>query len=272
LSFRLALAALVAVSAAALIPTLAAAGPKPTTGGLYPDLQTVVPRHLGLQNTGQREYLRFSNGIANTGPGHLRMRPDPPFGVPTEFTTAIQQILDAQGNVVQELNAGSFEYHEAHNHWHIGNVALFEIRTALDDGHGGSWGSLLVNDRGQSQSLKTTFCLIDWYALEGNSNTKERTYWDCIHGFQGISPGWVDQYHQSLEGQELDVTGARPGVYYLVSTSNPDGLFTESTRANNTAWLSFRLSRDSKGNAKLAEVAHSACATPGLCGVNAPNR
>jgi hypothetical protein len=272
MSFRLALAALLAAAAAAIIPTLATAGPQPGGAGLYPDLQTVVPRHLGVQNTAQREYLRFSNGIANTGPGHLRMRPDPPFGVPTEFTTAIQQILDAQGNVVQELNAGSFEYHEAHNHWHIGNVALFEIRTALDDGRGGAWGAPLVNDRGQAQSIKTTFCLIDWYALEGNSNTKERTYWDCLHGFQGLSPGWVDQYHQSLEGQELDVTGARPAVYYLVSTSNPDGLFAESTRSNNTAWLSFRLSRDSKGNPKVAEVAHSACATAGLCGLNAPNR
>jgi hypothetical protein len=272
-SSRLARAALIALGAAILIPTTAVGGGKPGgSAGLYPDLQTVVPRHIGVQNTAQREYLRFANGIANTGPGHLRMRPDPPFGVPTELTTAIQQILDANGNVVQELNAGSFEYHEAHNHWHIGNVALFEIRKARDDGRGGSYGAPLVNDRGEAQSVKTTFCLIDWYALEDNSNTKERTYWDCIHGFQGISPGWVDQYHQSLEGQELDITGAPVGVYYLVSTSNPDGLFAETTRVNNTAWLSFRLSRDSRGNAKVDEVAHSPCATPGLCGVNAPNR
>src|SRR5215207_8095259 len=106
LNVRLALAALLALGSPVLIPTLASAGSQPNGGGLYPDLQTVVPRHLGVQNTAQREYLRFANGIANTGPGHLRMRPDPPFGVPTEFTTAIQQILDAQGNVVQELNAG----------------------------------------------------------------------------------------------------------------------------------------------------------------------
>jgi hypothetical protein len=111
-SSRLARAALIALGAAILIPTAAVGGGKPGgSAGLYPDLQTVVPRHIGVQNTAQREYLRFANGIANTGPGHLRMRPDPPFGVPTELTTAIQQILDANGNVVQELNAGSFEYH-----------------------------------------------------------------------------------------------------------------------------------------------------------------
>jgi hypothetical protein len=274
LRFRLALAALVAVSAAILIPTIAAAGGKPGGGaaGLYPDLQTVVPRHLGVQNAGQREILRFANGIANTGAGPLRLRPDPPVGTPTEFTTAIQEILDSSGNIVQELNAGSFEWHEAHNHWHIGDVALFEIREALDNGTGGSYGAPFVNDRGEAQSIKTTFCLIDWYALEGNSNTKERAYWDCARSYQGISPGWVDQYHQSVEGQQLDITGAPVGVYYLVSTSNPAGVFAETTQANNTAWLSFRLTRDSKGNPKVAVVANSPCATPGLCGLYAPNR
>jgi Lysyl oxidase len=272
LRFRLALAALVAVSAAILIPTIAAAGKPGGGAGLYPDLQTVVPRHLSVQNTQQREYLRFANGIANTGAGPLQLRPDPPVGTPTEFTTAMQQILDAGGNVVQELNAGSFEWHEAHNHWHIGNVALFEVRKGLDDGRGGSYGAPYVNDRGQAQSIKTTFCLIDWYALEGNSNTKERVFWDCARSLQGISPGWVDQYHQSLDGQELDITAAPVGVYYLVSTANPDAFFAETSRTNNTAWVSFRLTRDSKGNAKLAIIGNSPCATPGLCGVNAPNR
>jgi len=261
----------VLAGAACLLAAPAAHAARPTPA-VYPDLETVVPRHLGVQNTGQREYLRFSNGIANTGPGHLRMRPDPPFGVPTEFTTAVQQLLDRSGNVVLERPAGEFEYHEAHNHWHIGDVALFEVRRARDDGRGGAWGDPYVNDRGESQSVKTTFCLIDWYALEGNSSTSERTYWDCINSFQGISPGWVDQYHQSLEGQELDVTGAPVGVYYLVSTSNPEALFLESNLANNTAWLSFRLSRDSKGNPKIAQVAHSPCATVALCGGETANR
>ena len=39
------------------------------TLGLYPDLQTVVPLQLQIVNQDQREILRFSNGIANTGNG-----------------------------------------------------------------------------------------------------------------------------------------------------------------------------------------------------------
>ena len=177
-----------------------------------------------------------------------------------------QEILDADRNIAFEQAAGTFEYHPEHNHWHIGDVAQFEVRV------GSATGPILLNDRGESVSIKTTFCLIDWYQLEGNSNTKERLYWDCATSFQGIAPGWVDQYHQSLDGQKVDITGVDPGLYYLVSTANPARRFLEMDYTNNTAWTSFKLTRDSKGNAKIEIVGNSPCDTPGLCGVGAPNR
>jgi len=46
--------------------------------------------------------------------------------------------------------------------------------------------------------------------------------------YQGISVGWVDQYHQATDGQQVDLTGVPNGNdYYLVSTSNADGVFLE---------------------------------------------
>jgi hypothetical protein len=60
--------------------------------------------------------------------------------------------------------------------------------------------------------------------------------------------------------------------YYLVSTANPDGIFTESTSTNNTAWVRFRLSADSKGNRKVEVTDHSPCTSPGLCGERSTNR
>ena len=56
------------------------------------------------------------------------------------------------------------------------------------------------------ESLKVTSCLIDWVRLEGNSPDNERGYSSCDSGVQGISPGWVDQYHMALEGQSIDIT------------------------------------------------------------------
>jgi len=229
-------------------------------GGLYPDLRTVVPLHVQLVNEHQREIVRFSNGIANTGSGPWRMRPRYPIG---DLLTqdAVQEILDADGHVVEEKTVSRFEFHPEHGHWHIYGVALFELRV----GH--PFGSLWGNN-----SLKTTFCLVDWYALEGKSRTRDRGYVECGGDYQGISPGWVDQYHQQLDGQQLDITGAPPGLYYLVSTTNAEGTFFEEDTTNNTAWVGFMLTRRSNGNARIEIVDRSPCDSPGLCGVGAPNR
>jgi hypothetical protein len=146
---RLLLAAAVVALFAVLIPAaLSGAAPKPPSGdpGLYPDIQTVVPRHLQLVNSQQREILRFSNGIANTGDGPWALRPEHVGDV----TNAIQEIRDANGNVVREHLASTFEFHPAHNHWHIGDIAQFDVR------RGSPTGPVVGN-----ASIKVTFCLID---------------------------------------------------------------------------------------------------------------
>ena len=263
---RLALA-LVAVFIPVLWLTSGASGGKnpPATTALLPDLQTAVPHHFTVQSAQQRETVRFSNLIGNAGAGDLRLRPET--DLTTNITTGWQDLLDANGNVVSTQPVSQFVFHPAHNHWHITGVALFEIRLGLDNGMGGSYGAVLAN-----QSIKTTFCLIDWIQLEGNSPTGDRNYFDCGKDvLQGISAGWGDQYHHALEGQELEITGAKPGIYYLVSTANEAGNFIETDKTNNTAWTSFRLTRDSQGKAKIVEVSHSPC-SGWQCGEGLQNR
>jgi hypothetical protein len=255
-----------------LLAPVALAGQKSCLGGLLPDLRTVVPKHLEIQNEHQREILRFTNGIANTGAGDWRMRPDPPPGTGL-LTNAVQEILDENGEVVCSKVVSTFEFHPEHNHWHIGDVALFEVRKARDDGTGGIWAKVFVNDRGEAQSIKTTFCLIDWYKLDDNTPASERVFFDCYHSFQGIQAGWVDQYHQSTEGQQLDLTGVpNADDYYLVSTANYAQRFLESDYTNNTAWVKFRLYADSNGNRKVKVTDHSPCESPGMCGERSTNR
>ena len=260
----------------ALSTGLVAAG-KPGPVGLYPDIRTVVPQHLQIVNSQQRDILRFSNGIANTGAGPWAVRPEPPPSEATTTVSAVQEIRDSGAyykcgeqpkqvtkcyNVIEEFVAGVFEFHPAHNHWHIGDVALFEVRK------GSPTGPIVGNN-----SIKTTFCLIDSYKLDDNSPTAERVFWDCYASFQGISSGWVDQYHQSTEGQQLDLTGVPDGSdYYLVSTSNYAQVFKETNYTNNTAWVRFRLYRDSNGNRKVEVLEHSPCESPGMCGANSTNR
>ena len=273
---RLFLAALTAAALTLLALAFAAVegGGAASSAGLLPDMRTVVPTHLQLVNQQQRETLRFSNGIANVGPGPWALRPDRPLDDENQVVGAIQEIRDSNAalscvdnpppcfNVVSEQLAGLFEFHPAHNHWHIGSVALFEVRRGSPTGRvvGGN-------------SIKTTFCLIDWYKLDDNARTPERVFFDCYHSYQGIQAGWVDQYHQSTEGQQLDLTGVpNRDDYYLVSTANPDRIFIEADTENNTAWVKFRLYTDSQGNRKVEVTDHSPCESPGLCGARSTNR
>src|SRR3972149_1169700 len=75
--------------------SLVAPAPLIAQRGLYPDLQTVVPKRLSIQNVQQREILRFTNGIANRGAGSWQLRPE----LKPDVTLARQEILDANGSV-----------------------------------------------------------------------------------------------------------------------------------------------------------------------------
>lgn len=222
----------------------------------YPDLRAVVPKQVQLVNQQQRDWLRFSNGLANTGGGPWAIRP----GFQPTTTDAIQEIRDANGVVVEERLVGTYVYHPTHNHWHIGDVVAFEVRV------GSPTGPLIAN------SAKIGACLIDWYKLEGNAPGNERTFFDCETSYQGVSAGWVDQYHQSLDGQEIDITNVPDGTYYLIHHVNPNGVFLEQNTGNNIAWVRFVLSQESNGNRKISVLENSPCDAPGLCGEFQSNR
>ena len=269
--------ACLAVALAIVGTALAGGGGKPgDLTAYYPDLRTVVPTHLNLVNEHQRDLLRFSNGIANTGGGPWAMRPENELGS-TPTTTAIQEIRSSNAQylcgtqpkqvtdcytVLAEYPVSIFEYHPTHNHWHTADVARFEIR------QGSPTGPVVGGN-----SIKVGFCLLDLYALDGNAPTSEKTFWDCYTSWQGVSVGWVDQYHQSTDGQEVDLTGVPNGDgYYLVSRTNPTGAFLETDKTNDTAWVRFTLSQGSNGNRKVTVTANSPCESPGLCGERSTNR
>lgn len=255
-----------------------------------PDLRAVAPTHLQIQNEHQREMLRFSNSIANTGAGHLQVRRGRPLDPvrdqdliaeavelgldPSQAAVTGQELLDANGNIAAVIaNAALSEYHPEHLHFHIGETAGFSLE-ALNPATG-AWDP--ITGRG---AVKTTFCLIDINRIEPvagddpdlyevvKSPAHANHYNDCSADVQGITSGWIDRYSHSLKGQELDVTGLPAGVYRLVTQVNPSQWFLESDFTNNRAWTGFVLSRDSQGNPLIDD---SDVGTGGLWFAKSPN-
>lgn len=242
-----------------VVAPLLAAGTSVHAGpARYPDIVEQIS-HLQIQNEHQREKLRFSTTHINIGDGPLQVRgggqiaPCVIDGVAyAQCTVATQEVLDADGNIVRTHPAGTAIFHPEHNHWHQSAVALFEVR--LGSASGPAWAS----------GTKITFCLVDNDQTVLVKKGSSRAYFECNAALQGISVGWGDDYHQSTEGQELDITGAPAGIYYLVHVADPENHWLESDEYNNFAWVRFALTRQS-ANPKITILEQSTC-TRVTCG------
>lgn len=195
-------------------------GAAPPGQPLYPDVLDAVPDHLHVQNTRQREWLRFTTVHINNGPGSLQIRggrqvePCVIDGVAYgECTVATQELLDAGGAVVATHPAGVAVFHAERNHWHQSDVVAFEIRR--DDPVGGPR---------VAASSKVTFCLVDVEfigATGAGKKERPRTYFDCNGELQGLSAGWADSYHQSTPSRSSTAPGCRPASTTSRTTPTP---------------------------------------------------
>jgi hypothetical protein len=241
--------------------------------GWLPDIRATALTHLQIQNAQQREMLRFSNAIANTGSGTWQVRrgtliSDPEqiayaesLGLdPGQLAVTAQELLNADGTIAAVVeDAALSELHPEHKHFHIGETAEFGVERF--DPTSQRWDPITG-----MEVVKTTFCLIDVNRIEKVSGSdpdhydiikspaNANLYNDCFADVQGIQAGWIDRYNHSLQGQEVDITDLPAGTYRIISTVNPAGWFLESDYSNNTGWTSFNLSRDSNGNAKLRTI------------------
>ena len=130
---------------------------------LYPNLKTLAPRDLRLDNadvdaseaTVMHNVLRFSNTTWNSGPGKLEMRGliDPK----TKAGPATQRVYDDSGGST-DFAAGNFYYHAAHSHYHYDDWGRYELWTKADYD---SWLASGKTKGTPTVGSKTTSCMID---------------------------------------------------------------------------------------------------------------
>jgi hypothetical protein len=185
----------------------------------YPDLVATPPSSLYLTpNAGQIE-LRFGTTIGNQGPGPMQIRAHNQGGV----SHAYQEILAPDGQVLMTKDVGVFEYHPTHHHFHVDNVATYELRA----------GSLQGPLAGTGKKISA--CIQD--DVPFGSGNAWRGYQTCTPTLQGISVGWADVYGAQVPDQFLNVTNLAPGDYYLITRFDPTQKFLDANRSNDVAWV-----------------------------------
>jgi Lysyl oxidase len=252
------MAAAVALGSSAAITSILATSP--ASGGpaaLRPDLVTLAIKRANLvvkPNERGQAVLRLSNEIGNRANGPLEVFPGAvPVdcdgdGDPAEEREASQRVFaDTNGSggyevgldgIESERAFGCMRYHPAHDHWHVLDIARYELW------HEAS-GKLVAESR------KVGFCFTDTrVAFPSPFNPAAATYpigaarpdgCDAT-STQGISAGWADLYAFALPGQQLRIEGLPRGAYCLTSRADPSDLIDELDEDNNvrTARIALR--------------------------------
>lgn len=230
-----------ALAAAALAVTAMPSTAAPADQEHLPDLQTLPPTDLKLQvnDDASVRRLRLTNSVWNAGDGPLTLRP-----VNTgDVTTAYQRIFshrdDGSRYVARKAEVGTFHFHPNHGHWHFEDFATYALHDVAPDGG--------VGPNVLAQSTKVSFCLVNIFLED---DTLEHTGWgprgNCeADGVQGLKVGWGDTYHRSLRGQAINVSHLPVGIYWLVSTADPQDRLEETDDTNNAAAVKIKIRRRS---------------------------
>src|SRR6185437_10410145 len=242
----------VAAAAAVLLATIGSAhGAAP--GTILPNLVADPVDGFEIQQAsfGGKSYLllKFNGYIHNKGPGavdfrgsrgaptikkstleaiehHATFSPEqeaelanPPMETTQRLFTTNSEQTNPNRPHVEEASAGKLIYSSAdgHNHWHLQEIARYSLMNAAK--------TAVV-----APAQKVGFCLDDSGSkpVESGIGPSEPVYSDA-HGrkfcdewepnstslFEGISPGWRDQYSSNLALQWVDISRVQPGSYQL---------------------------------------------------------
>jgi len=166
---------------------------------ITPDACSLAEQCVG--GTGWRRLLQFNASEQNVGSTSVNIGD-------------VNYYLDDTQNDNPNANHHVYEYSECHKHYHFNHFATFTYGGDPDLGS------------------KRAFCL---ESVARYSNHEASPTWSPYGGcsYQGISPGWGDQYNAGIECQWVDVTtidtSDGPVTKPLGLTSNPDQFLCEGT-------------------------------------------
>ncbi len=213
---------------------------------LYPDMKTLPPRALKLVRADvsvdgsgvMHNLLRFSNTAHNAGQGPLLLNAD--INPTTRSGPATQRVMNDDGSFT-DRSAGSFYWHEAHEHYHFDDWGTYQL-WSVDD-----YNSWVASGRSKGQArkvgAKTTSCVLDeeFIARLPGTPYPAQYYGGCLPVASGqlrqvLSVGWGDTYDYWRAEQwiDLDQETLADGQYVLRSVTDPKNKIYESPNKADT--------------------------------------
>lgn len=217
-----------------------------TATDLLPNLTPLPASSLSLvRNLSGTTTLRFSTTSWNNATGPLEL-----VAGAVDTGSGKQQVfqrVDLSDGTYYDHFAGWVQWHQAHNHFHFDDYALYTLQPVNAPG-----GSIRTGS-------KTTFCVMDTTKIDGSlpGAPAQAFYSTCGNQIQGMSVGWGDTYGSNLAGQGLDFTGNPDGIYQLKIEIDPKKLLLEATETDNVSCVLLNIQSstvtilDSSGNCNL---------------------
>ena len=194
-----------------------------------------------IHDFGAKRCLRFSIGPENVGAGPLELVYVP--GSDVMGGRVIQRVHYGDG-AIKDVNAGRYEYHATHTHYHhaaFGKLQLFRV-VNLDHG--------VLKPAGTGP--KMGFCMADYAIVnwERFDNAPQKNQISTCRGILedpssktviGLSKGWADVYYYSLPGNYIEFGENGDGVYVVRVKANASDAILESTPRDNYSYALIRV-------------------------------
>ena len=205
---------------------------------LLPDLAMSYPTQLRIELTSSgKRRLRMTTTIVNIGDGPFETASSRLAGQETMGVN--QRIYNTAGTFrVVETEARARYSGDGHDHWHVLDIAHYEIHP------------LQSNGKALRRDAKVGFCFFDTNAYDldlarapqspryGSAGCGKRS---SLFVRNGISIGWGDRYRWNLARQWIDITNLPAGEYYLKLTVDPLFQFQEIRHRNDCNWTRIRI-------------------------------
>lgn len=206
--------------------------------------------YVDLTSQPGRALLRFGTAFANVGTAPLVLTADPQ-ATNTDGTQSVLQVMYNYDNDTGKFTsagtreAGRFVKHSGHPHFHLEGYASYRLVERI--GKSGTGGIAYRSDGRAAVGDKVGFCIrntLETFELEPGIDSDTLPYYyggnqppvSC--GFlQGLHVGRADVYGSSYDEQWIDITGVKPGKYWVEVTLDAKNAIAESDETNNvTRW------------------------------------